>query len=111
LAQGVLGTIRGIAAAIGTGSVGFIVQHFGDFTGFLLKAIGPAVAAALIWAFLRETKPELMRRKAAFVAALCRRTWMIRFNRYTHEGTAGARPRFHGTTGAIIRVRPRTAPV
>jgi MFS family permease len=57
LAQGVLGTIRGIAAAIGTGSVGFIVQHFGDFTGFLLMAIGPA-AAALIWAFLRETKPE-----------------------------------------------------
>jgi predicted PurR-regulated permease PerM len=33
------------------------VQHFGDFTGFLLMAIGPA-AAALIWAFLRETKPE-----------------------------------------------------
>src|SRR5262249_37503660 len=57
LAQGVLGTIRGIAAAIGTGSVGFTVQHFGDFTGFLLMAIGPA-AAALIWAFLRETKPE-----------------------------------------------------
>jgi tartrate dehydratase beta subunit/fumarate hydratase class I family protein len=56
LAQGVLGAIRGIAAAIGTGSVGFIVQHFGDFTGFLLMAIGPA--AALIWAFLRETKPE-----------------------------------------------------
>jgi MFS family permease len=57
LAQGVLGTTRGIAAAIGTGSVGFIVQQFGDFTGFLLMAIGPAIAAALIWAFLRETKP------------------------------------------------------
>ena len=38
--------------------MGFIVQHFGDFTGFLLMAIGPAAAAALIWAFLRETKPE-----------------------------------------------------
>jgi MFS family permease len=58
LAQGVLGTIRGIAAAIGTGSVGFIVQQFGDFTGFLLMAIGPAAAAALIWTFLPETKPE-----------------------------------------------------
>jgi MFS family permease len=51
LAQGVLGTMRGIAAAIGTGSVGFIVQQFGDFTGFLLMAIGPAAAAALIWTF------------------------------------------------------------
>jgi MFS family permease len=57
LAQGALGTTRGIAAAIGTGSVGFIVQQFGDFTGFLLMAIGPAIAAALIWTYLRETKP------------------------------------------------------
>jgi MFS family permease len=57
LTQGVLGTMRGIAAAIGTGSVGFIVQQFGDFTGFLLMAIGPAIAAALIWALLPETKP------------------------------------------------------
>jgi MFS family permease len=57
LAQGALGTTRGIAAAIGTGSVGFIVQQFGDFTGFLLMAIGPAIAAALIWTCLRETKP------------------------------------------------------
>ena len=57
LAQGVLGTMRGIAAAIGTASIGTIVQHFGDFTGFLLMATGPALGAALIWAFLRETKP------------------------------------------------------
>jgi MFS family permease len=57
LAQGGLGTIRGIAAAIGTGSVGFLVQQFGDFTGFFLMAIGPAMAAVVIWAFLPETKP------------------------------------------------------
>jgi len=57
LAQGVLGTLRGIAAAIGTASIGTIVQHFGDLTGFLLMATGPALGAALIWAFLRETKP------------------------------------------------------
>ena len=57
LAQGVLGTMRGIAAAIGTASIGTIVQHFGDLTGFLLMATGPALGAALIWAFLPETKP------------------------------------------------------
>jgi MFS family permease len=57
LAQGVLATMRGIAAAIGTASVGAIVQHFGDFTGFLLMAAGPVIGAALIWAFLPETKP------------------------------------------------------
>jgi MFS family permease len=57
LAQGVLATMRGIAAAVGTASVGAIVQHFGDFTGFLLMAAGPVAGAALIWAFLPETKP------------------------------------------------------
>ena len=57
LAQGVLGTMRGIAAAIGTAAVGFIVQQFGDLTGFLLMATGPALGAVVIWAFLPETKP------------------------------------------------------
>jgi MFS family permease len=57
LAQGVLGTMRGIAAAIGTASVGFIVQQFGDLTGFLLMAAGPAIGAVLIWTLLPETKP------------------------------------------------------
>src|SRR5215472_11735683 len=57
LAQGVLGAMRGIAAAIGTASVGFIVQPFGDLTGFLLMAAGPAIGAVLIWTLLPETKP------------------------------------------------------
>src|SRR5262249_31712320 len=38
LAQGVLGTITGTAAAVSTGSVGVIVQQFGDLAGFLLMA-------------------------------------------------------------------------
>jgi MFS family permease len=57
LAQGMLGTMRGIAAAIGTGSVGFIVAQFGDLTGFLLMAAGPALGAVVIWTLLPETKP------------------------------------------------------
>ncbi len=57
LAQGVLGTMTGTAAAVSTGSVGFIVQQFGDLTGFLLMAASTAAGAALIWAFLPETKP------------------------------------------------------
>jgi MFS family permease len=57
LAQGVLGTMRGVAAAIGTASVGFIVQQFGDLTGFLLMAAGPALGAVVIWTLLPETKP------------------------------------------------------
>jgi MFS family permease len=57
LAQGVLGAMRGVAAAIGTASVGFIVQQFGDLTGFLLMAAGPAVGAVVIWTLLPETKP------------------------------------------------------
>ena len=57
LAQGVLGTITGTAAAVSTGSVGVIVQQFGDLAGFLLMAATTTAGAALIWAFLPETKP------------------------------------------------------
>jgi MFS family permease len=57
LAQGVLGTITGTAAALSTGLVGFIVQQFGDLAGFLLMAASAAAGAVLIWTLLPETKP------------------------------------------------------
>src|SRR5262249_10842009 len=57
LAQGVLGTLTGTAAAISTGSVGFLVQQLGDLAGFVLMAAATTVGAALLWAFLPETKP------------------------------------------------------
>ena len=57
LAQGVLGTLTGTAAAISTGSVGFLVQQLGDLTGFVFMAAATTAGAALLWAFLPETKP------------------------------------------------------
>jgi MFS family permease len=57
LAQGVLGTLTGTAAAISTASVGFLVQQLGDLAGFVLMAAATTVGAALLWAFLPETKP------------------------------------------------------
>src|SRR5262249_11440368 len=57
LAQGVLGTITGTAAAVSTGSGGCIVPQFGDLAGFLVVGATTTAGAALIWAFLPETKP------------------------------------------------------
>src|SRR5262249_62086599 len=57
LAQGVLGTLTGTAAAISTGSMGFLVQQLGDLAGFVFMAAATTVGAALLWAFLPETKP------------------------------------------------------
>jgi MFS family permease len=57
LAQGLLGTLTGISAAISNSVIGTIVQEFGDRPGLLLMAGGTASAALLVWAFLPETKP------------------------------------------------------
>jgi MFS family permease len=57
LAHGAVGTVTGIAAAISTATLGFIVQHFGDVTGFLTMAAVTVTSAALLWAFLPESKP------------------------------------------------------
>ena len=57
LAQGVIGAIMAAAAALGTGAVGLLVQHFGDLSGFLSMAGAALAATALAWARLPETKP------------------------------------------------------
>ena len=57
LAQGLLGTLTGISAAVSNSVIGTIVQQFGDVPGLLVMAGGTASAALLAWAFLPETKP------------------------------------------------------
>ena len=58
LAQGILGTLMGIAVALGTSTIGFTVERYGDVTGFVVMAAGTSVAMVLLWALLPETKPE-----------------------------------------------------
>jgi hypothetical protein len=58
LAQGANGAVLAIAAAASTGISGFIFQEFGRTAGFLAIAALAAMAAAVAWAFLPETKPK-----------------------------------------------------
>jgi MFS family permease len=58
LAQGTLGTLIAISSAVSTTALGFLVQHFGDVTGFVAMAAGTGLAVVLFWALLPETKPE-----------------------------------------------------
>jgi MFS family permease len=57
LAQGAVGTITGIAAAMSTTVMGFIASQSGDAVGFLVMATATGAAIVLAWAFLPETKP------------------------------------------------------
>jgi MFS family permease len=58
LAVGSVGALSGVAASLSTSSTGFLFQEFGRTAGFLVLAGIAAAAAALLWAFLSETKPE-----------------------------------------------------
>jgi MFS family permease len=57
LAQGALGTLRGISVAVSTGVLGAVVSRFGDVVGLFTMAAGIIGGMALLWAFLPETKP------------------------------------------------------
>ena len=58
LAGGTVAALSGIAASLSTLLSGFVFQTFGNVVGFLALASAGAAAAALLWAFLAETKPE-----------------------------------------------------
>jgi MFS family permease len=57
LTQGVVGTMIGLAAAVSTTVMGFIVERLGDTVGFLGMAGITCVGMATLWKFLPESKP------------------------------------------------------
>jgi MFS family permease len=57
LAQGAVGAMSGVAAALSTLATGYLVQAFGLASGYLSIAAVAIGATALIWAFISETKP------------------------------------------------------
>ena len=57
LVQGFIGTVIAIAAAISTGTTGFLFEKFGHLPGFLVLGAAAAASTLLFWAALTETKP------------------------------------------------------
>ena len=61
LAQGLVGTVSGIGAALSTSLSGLIVSRYGAMAGFLsITAVG-LLAVAILWLFMPETKPSAPR--------------------------------------------------
>lgn len=58
LARGAVGTCTGIAAAISTSVTGILASTFGAMAAFLTTAAVAALAAAVLWLFLPESKPQ-----------------------------------------------------
>jgi MFS family permease len=57
LIQGFIGTVIAVAAAISTGTTGFLFEKFGRLPGFLVLSAAAAAATLLLWVALTETKP------------------------------------------------------
>jgi predicted MFS family arabinose efflux permease len=58
LAIGVLGALGGVAASISTTVSGYVFQVLGPHLGYVPLAVVAALATAMLWRFLTETKPE-----------------------------------------------------
>jgi MFS family permease len=58
LAQGLVGTISGIGAALSTSASGLVVTRYGAMAGFLSITVIGLLALAMLWMFMPETKPE-----------------------------------------------------
>jgi MFS family permease len=55
LAQGLVGTLSGVGASLSTSVSGFVVERFGQVTGFLSVTTIALMAVAILWAFMPET--------------------------------------------------------
>jgi MFS family permease len=58
LAQGLVGTLSGIGAALSTSISGLIVERAGQLAGFLGVTIVGLIAIAIVWVFVPETRPS-----------------------------------------------------
>jgi predicted MFS family arabinose efflux permease len=58
LALGIAGTAIGVGAALSTTLAGYVSDHFGSDTAFLVLAVIAAAGLACIWAFMPETRPH-----------------------------------------------------
>jgi MFS family permease len=56
--QGFIGTVIAIGASLSTAVSGFIFQGLGHWQGFLILAGAAAMATALFWAAMPETRPS-----------------------------------------------------
>src|SRR5262245_34701021 len=56
LAQGLVGTVSGVGAALSTSVSGLIVASYGQAAGFLSIAAVGLLAVAILWLFMPETK-------------------------------------------------------
>jgi MFS family permease len=57
LVLGFIGTMIAIAAAISTGTTGFLFEKFGHLVGFFVLGAAAVASTLLFWAALTETKP------------------------------------------------------
>lgn len=57
LAQGFVGTLSGIGAALSTSISGLIVERVGHMAGFLGVTMVGLIAIAILWVFVPETRP------------------------------------------------------
>jgi MFS family permease len=59
LAQGFVGTLAGIGAALSTTFFGLVVQHFGSMIGFMSIAAVALSTVLIVWFLMPETKPPV----------------------------------------------------
>jgi predicted MFS family arabinose efflux permease len=58
LALGIVGTAIGIGATLSTTLAGYVSDHFGSSTAFLVLAAIAAAGLACIWGLMPETRPN-----------------------------------------------------